>query len=98
MGLENGAARGLRRVRCQNELDAEPGARCLELRFVDPAAVELGKRLGERLARDAPLGLVLAAAADPVVLLGDVDELEEEREGPLHGGLALQPECSDRIG
>jgi len=31
------------------------------------------------------------------VLLGDVDELEEERERALHGGLALEPEGGDRI-
>ena len=66
-------------------------------RLVDPAVVELRERLGERLARDATLGLVLAAAADAVVLLGDVDELEEERERPQHGGLPLVLERGDRL-
>ena len=61
----------------------------------DAAAVELRERVGERLPRHAPLGLVLAAAPDPVVLLGDVDELEEERERPQHGRLPLEAEPGD---
>ncbi len=32
-----------------------------------------------------------------MVLLGDVRELEEERERPLHGRLALEPEPGDRV-
>ena len=69
----------------------------LDLGLVDPAPVELRERIGERLARNPSLGLVLAAPADPVVLLGDVDELEEQRECPQHGALALGPERGDRV-
>ena len=64
---------------------------------LDAAAVELRERLGERLARDAPLGLVLAPAPDAMVLLGDVDELEEERERPQHRGLPVEVERGDRL-
>ena len=65
--------------------------------LVDPAPVELRERVGERLARHPALGLVLAAPADPVVLLGDVDELEEERERPQDGTLTLEAERGDRV-
>ncbi len=81
----------------EDELDAEPSARCLECRLVDPAAVELRKRVGKRLVLDAAFGLVLAAPADAMVLLRDVDELEEERERALDCSLAFEPECCNRI-
>ena len=97
MGFEDRAARCLGRMRGEDELDPEPLARGLDLGLVDPAAVELRERVGERLARDPPLGLVLAPPPDPVVLLGDVDELEEQRERPQHGALALRPERRDRL-
>ena len=95
--LEDGAARCLGRVGGEDELDPEPRSCRLDLGLVDPAPVELRERIGERFARDPPLGLVLAAPTDPVVLLGDVDELEEQRERPQHGALALGPERRDRV-
>ncbi len=52
--LENGAARGLCRMRGEDELDSEPLACCLHLCLVDAAAVELRERIGERLAWDPP--------------------------------------------
>src|SRR3954471_4187152 len=33
-----------------------------------------------------------------MVLLGDVDELEEQRERPQHGALALRAKRCDRVG
>ena len=62
-----------------------------------PAAVELGERRRQRLGRHASLVLILAAAADAVMLLRDVDELEEEREGAHDRALALEPESGDRV-
>ena len=96
MRLEDGAARGLCRMGGEDELDSEPRAGCLHLCLLDAAAVELRERIGERLARDPPLRLVFAKPADPVMLLRDVDELEEERERPQDGTLALGPERRNR--
>ena len=98
MRFEHGAARGLGRMGREHELDPQaarppPAASASST----PPRVELREGVGERLARNAPLGLVLAAPADPVVLLGDVDELEEERERSQHGGLALEAEPGDRV-
>ncbi len=97
MGLEDRAARGLGRMRGQDELDAKPGTRLLECLFADPRAVEVREGVGEGFPWHAPLGLVLATPADAVVLFGDVDELKEEREGALHRGLALETERGDRL-
>ncbi len=96
--LEDRAARRLGRMGGEDELDPEPLSCRLDLGLVDPAPVELRERIGKRLARHPSLGLVLAAPADPVVLLGDVDELEEQRERPQHGALALRAERGDRVG
>ena len=97
MGLENGAAGRLCRVGSQDELDTKARACLLQRAVLDAAAVELRECLGERLPRDPPLGLVLTAAADAMVLLGDVDELEEERERPQNGGLPVVIERRDRL-
>ncbi len=43
------------------------------------------------------LRLVLAEPTDPVMLLRDVDELEEERERSQDGTLALGPEPGNRV-
>ena len=63
----------------------------------DACALELAERVGERLPRHAALVLVLAPAPDPMVLLGDVGELEEERERAEHGRLLLEAELRDRL-
>ncbi len=47
---------------------------------VDPGLPQPPERLGERLARHAGLPLDVPAAPNAVLLLGDVGELEEERE------------------
>ncbi len=96
MRVEDGTTRSLGGMRSEDELHPQPRARRLQRRGVDATAVEVPERIGERLARDPALGLVLASPADPVVLLGDVDELEEERERPQHGRLALESERGDR--
>ena len=97
MRLEHGAARRLGRMGGEDELDPEPRAGRLQRRLVDAGAVELGERIGQRLARHPPLGLVLAAAADAVMLLGDVGELEEQRERAQDGPLPIEPEGRDRL-
>ena len=45
--LEDGAARRLGRVRGEDELDPEPRAGGVELRLLDPAAIELRERVGK---------------------------------------------------
>ena len=97
VGLEDGAAGRLGRVRREDELDPQARACLLQRAVLDPAVVELCERLRERLPRDATLGLVFAAAPDAVVLLRDVDELEEERERPQHCGLPVVIERGDRL-
>ena len=96
MRLEHRAAGCLGRVRREDELDPQPRSGGLDLGLVDPAPVQLRERIGERLAWNPSLGLVLAAPADPVVLLGDVDELEEQRERPQDCALPLGAERRDR--
>ena len=87
MGLEHRAARRLGRMRGEDELDPSRAPAAWSSASSIPLRVELRERVGERLARHPSLGLVLAPAPDPVVLLGDVDELEEQRERPQHRAL-----------
>src|SRR5581483_9190489 len=85
---EDGAARRLRRMRGEHELQRDrPGLRLAEL-------VECG---GERLARHPALARVFPPAPDAVVLLGDVREREVERERPEHACLALERKRLDRV-
>ena len=65
---------------------------CSETRCRAPPAhaVEPRERLVERLRHDPLLARVGAPAADPVLLLGDVRELEVERERPQHARLPLE--------
>jgi len=56
--------------------------RCRVCALVDVA--ELLERALERLARDPSVVRVFAAAAQPMVLLGEVRELEVEAEGAEH--------------
>ncbi len=81
---EDRPPRRLGRVRREDELDRDPRRRGLKLLLGDPRVPEPRERLGERLALHAPLALRGAAAADPVVLLGDVRELEVEGERAQH--------------
>src|SRR5262249_2388005 len=62
-----------------------------------PAIAESVERVAERVAWSASLELVFAPTAKPVMLLGDVDELEVEREGTDHGLLFPKLESTDRL-
>ena len=68
-----------------------------QLVVADPGIAQAPDGVGERLPRHAPLVLVLAPAPQPVMLLGDVRELEEERERAQHGGLLLELQRVDRL-
>ena len=89
---EHGASGGLGRVRRQHELHRKPAHRLVEIRAFEPL-----DRLGERLARRPALVLVLAPPAEPMVLLGDVRELEVEREGAQDERLQLEREHGDGL-
>jgi hypothetical protein len=96
MGGEHRAPRRLRRMRRHHELERE-AARCLsEVALRHVRCAESGDRLCQRLARHALLVLVLAPPAQPVVLLGEVDELEVDAERPQHERLPPRCERGDR--
>ncbi len=61
-----------------------------------PAARNSARRSVERLARRLALVLVLPQPPQPMVLLGEVGELEVEAERAQHLGLALERELADR--
>ena len=61
-----------------------------------PARCETPHGIGQRLAWHAALVLVLAAAPETVVLLGEIDELEVHAERPQDERLALRIEARDR--
>jgi len=82
---EHGPACRLGRVRGQHELQRDP---LLELLRRD--SLEPSERVVERLRRDALLQLVRAEPAHAMVLLGDVRELEVEREGAQHARLPVE--------
>ena len=85
---EHSAARGFRRVSGEHEPQRHVRRR---------AVADLGERRRQRLARDALLTAVLAETADAVVLLGDVGELEVERERPQDARLPRQRQRLDRV-
>ena len=76
--VEHRAARRLGRVRGEHQLDVQ---RAQRLGGVHAGAVEQLGGLGERLALLLAGGVVLAPAADPLALLGDVGELQLQRAG-----------------
>ncbi len=96
MRLEDRAARRLGRVRGQHRPYLEPCGRLEQFLVADTGVAQARDRVGERLSRDPPLVLVLPPPPQPVVLLGDVGELEEERERPQHRRLLLELEPTDR--
>ena len=81
---EDRPPRRLGRMRGEDELDRDPRGRPAQLLLGDPRVAEPRERLGQRLALHAALALPGAAAADPVMLLGDVRELEIEGERAQH--------------
>ena len=96
--LEDRARQRLRRMGGQHELDGDPARRRRDVVAGDAVALEQRERLGERLARRPALALVLAAASDAVVLLGDVGEVEVDGERAQDDGLRLDVERRDRLG
>ena len=64
--------------------------------LVDTRPLEASHRVGQRLARHAALVLVLPAAPEPMVLLGEIDELEVDAERPQDERLALRIQAGDR--
>jgi hypothetical protein len=97
MRLEDRAARRLGGVRGEDELDAQPCSGGGESRAVDARLVEPRERVRQGLPLQASLGLVLAPPPDAVVLLGDVDQLEEERESAQDVGLPAARQRRDRV-
>jgi hypothetical protein len=89
VGGEHGAPRRLGRVRRQDQFERQ-ATRCLsEIGVRDVRGAKAGDRLRQRLARHSLLVLVLTSPAQPMVLLGEVDELEVDAERPQHERLPL---------
>ena len=80
----------------EDELEREAPCRPLDLAARDACLFESRDRIGERLTRRTPLVLVLAATAQAMVLLGEVDELEVDAEGAQDECLPLDVEFGDR--
>ena len=96
--LEDGATRRLGRVRSEDQLERDVlGGRRQRL-VADPALLQPPERVGERLPWDPVTALDVAAAAHAVLLLGQVGELEEERERAQDLGLPLEAELADGPG
>ena len=90
MSLEDRAAARLGRVRGQHGPYLEPRRGREKLIVADPGLSQARDRIGERLARHPALVLVLTAPPQTVVLLGDVRELEKDRERAQHCSLLLE--------
>jgi hypothetical protein len=71
-------------MRGEHELEGAAAGGAGKLARGDPGRPELRERRVERLPRGLAVALVLPAAPQPVVLLGEVRELEVEPEGPQH--------------
>ena len=96
--LQDGAPRRLGRVRGEHELERDALGRPCQRGGVDPRPPQTPDRLGQGLPGDAVLALDVSATADAMVLLGDVRQLEEERERPQDLRLLLEIELRDRAG
>ena len=79
---ERGPAAGLGRVRGEDWADAQARQHLVELGLVVTGPAQLGDRIGHRVVEEAVARGPLAAAErpDPAARLGEVDELEVERE------------------
>ena len=98
LGGEHRSASRLRRMRGEHELERQPPARRREPSRAHPRPLEGGEGIAERLARRPPLVLVLPPATEAVVLLGEVGELEVQRERAQHLRLALDGKCAHSRG
>jgi hypothetical protein len=96
--LEDGAPRRLGGVRGEDELEGDvlPGRG--QRLVADPAFPQAREGVGERFAGGAARPLRLASPAHAVVLLGEVRELEEERERTQDLRLLLEVELPHRAG
>ncbi len=95
VGSQDRSASRLGGVSGEHELERDAGGGAGEALVVDPGGCELGEGRVERLAQRLPLVLVLAPAAEPMVLLGEIGELEVEAEGTEHVALAHERELAD---
>ncbi len=94
---ERTATGRLGRVGGQHELDADLLGERAQPKIVDAHSSELGDGVGQRLARRVTVVLAGAAATDAVQLLGEVDELEVERERAQHIGASARVEPLDEL-
>jgi hypothetical protein len=85
-------------MRRQDEAERHARARARQLVVGDAGLAKARVRLGERLARQTLLVLVLPAPPDAVVLLGDVRELEVEPERAQHERLPLGRQRAHAVG
>ena len=85
--LHQRPARDLGRVRREDQLDAQAADGLVQAVRGDAGGDQPAERLVTRpdLRRRALVALVVAAASDAMVLLGDVGQVEEVREGARHG-------------
>ena len=97
MRLEDRPTRRLGRVRGQHRAHLEARSCRAQVVVADAGVAQARDCIGERLAWHPSLVLVLAPPSQPVVLLRDVRELEEERESAQDGGLLLEIEIADRL-
>ena len=94
---EDRPARRLGGMGRDDELERDVSSGSGERLVFDAGLTEAGEGVGERLARrPVPTGDV-AATPDPVVLLGDVRELEVEREGAEDLRLLVEIQRRDRL-
>src|SRR6476646_10293574 len=82
-------------MRREDELHRQAGGRRSQLLIADTGRPESGERIGERLLGRVPFVFVLPSAPEPVVLLGDVRELEVEGEGAQDERLLGELEARD---
>ena len=87
--------RGLRRMRRDDELERDVRRGRGESLVVHAGFPQTADGVGQRLARRAVPARDVATAADAVMLLGDVGELEVEREGAEDLRLLLEVEPAD---
>ena len=95
--LEDRPRERLGGVRREDQLDRDAAGRGLDLVGRDALPREQRQRLGQRFAGIAALELVLAATPNPVMLLGDVREVEVDGERAQDDRLRLDVERLDRL-
>ena len=98
LGAKDRAPGGLGRMRGEDELERHVRGRGREGLVVDAGRAQPADGVGQRLARRAVSTRDVAAPPDAVVLLGDVRELEVEREGAENLRLLLEVEPADGAG